>query len=380
MSHNAPDHFSYNFELNLEKIPAKRADRIALNLLLPGMLAAFFLIALGFYELVNGLNPDKETLAIIHPWFNLTVFDLVLIGLGFWIIIMLPMSYFRYKKVFFDGKKITMIYRSPNGAKTTVKEALKKYQGVRLRIEFFQFGFINKNKYIIELYHNDPDKVAPLYISTKDKNIRQRWEYYARKLNLPAIIMTDEGLLAREIKDIGKPLQVLHQEGLIKNDFDFKAPLPNSISWVRKRDKSIIKNRQLKWDGYDLLVWLLIGIGLLFLIINYNAIRHSVPEIIGSVLLLAVMGFAAFKSFTKDKLVIKPKKLVIVHKTFCLSRKNSEIMKDEIEMVDVAFNPLSERYFVSIVGGGKTLIFGKKLPIEDLRWVKRFLINDIIKK
>ena len=62
------------------------------------------------------------------------------------------------------------------------------------------------------------------------------------------------------------------------------------------------------------------------------------------------------------------------------SRKNNEVLKDDIESVEVSFNPATERYFVTITSDDRTLIFGKKQPIEALRWVKQFLINEIIRK
>ena len=382
MSYIAPDHFSYKYELKLNKVPTKQSDRISLSLLIPGLIAGICLIIIGVFELLEGLTPEENSVvnAMIPSWFSITFFDCVMILLGIWVIVSLIMTYFSYKKVFYDGKKVTMIYRNPLGVKTTVKENIKKYNGVRFRIEFFQFGFINKNKYIIELHHDDGAKIAPLYISTKEKNIRNIWEYYARQLNLPTIIDTDEGLIKREIKDIGKSLQELHQDGLLLNDFDEKAPLPASIAWVRKKDKSIIKNRKIRVDGYNILAWFFVAVGTLFLVTCYETILQKPSAILFSVVLLFVMIFSVLKSLTKDKLVIKPKKIVIVHKTFFLSRKKYEIMKNEIETIEVAFNPVSERYFIAIIGCGKTVIFGKKLPIQDLQWIKKYLINDIIKK
>lgn len=82
----------------------------------------------------------------------------------------------------------------------------------------------------------------------------------------------------------------------------------------------------------------------------------------------------------KDKIVIKPHKVIIVHKFMLFSHKNNEINKDDIESVDVSFDPSTERYFVTISSDCKTMVFGKKLPIDDLRWVKAFLIHDIIRK
>lgn len=382
MSYNAPNHFSHDFALNLDKIPTKQADRLSAKILFAGVLSGLFLIGLGLYELLNGADPQdvEEVQDVINPWFNLAFFDAVIILLGLGVIAMLTASYMRYKKVFFDGRKVTMIYRSWFGKKHTVKEALKHYDGVRLRIEFFQFGFMNKNKYIIELYHKDSDKVAPLYITTKGKDIRNIWEYYAKQLNLPTLLLTDEGMVQRNVKDLDKSLKQLYDEGLVDNSFDFNAPLPSSIAWVRKKDKSIIKNRKIVWDGYNILAWCLVALSACLLIAAAPRILQSAANMLLAGALIVFMGIIAFRSFTKDKIAIKPKKIVIVHKTFFLSRKNNEIYKDEIKAIEVAFNPLTERYFVSIISPEKTLIFGKKLPIEDLRWVKKFLVNDIVKK
>ena len=48
-------------------------------------------------------------------------------------------------------------------------------------------------------------------------------------------------------------------------------------------------------------------------------------------------------------------------------------------MVDVTENPVTGRYFVSLISDDKTITFGRKLPKEDLRWVKKFLIHMIIR-
>ena len=82
----------------------------------------------------------------------------------------------------------------------------------------------------------------------------------------------------------------------------------------------------------------------------------------------------------KDKIVIKLHKVIIVHKFMLFSHKNNEINKNDIESVDVSFDPSTERYFVSISSEAKTMVFGKKLPLTDLKWVKAYLINDIIRK
>ena len=108
---------------------------------------------------------------------------------------------------------------------------------MRFRVEFFQFGIVNKNRYIIELLHDDPAKIVPLYISTKDKDIRKIWEYYAKKLKMPAVMSTDEGEVYRSIEDLNKPLLTMAAEGLIKDDFNPDSSLPKTIACARKKIK-----------------------------------------------------------------------------------------------------------------------------------------------
>ena len=53
--------------------------------------------------------------------------------------------------------------------------------------------------------------------------------------------------------------------------------------------------------------------------------------------------------------------------------------KADIEAIDITPNPATGRCFVSIISDKKTIIFGKKLPLEDLRWIKNFLLYELTK-
>ena len=102
------------------------------------------------------------------------------------------------------------------GENELFREFLRNYEGVRLRMEFFQFGILNKNKYIVELVHRDPEKTIPLYISTDGTGIYQIWYYYAKRLNMPTVIDTDEGTVKREVPELDKSLkEYLFAKGLI---------------------------------------------------------------------------------------------------------------------------------------------------------------------
>ena len=158
---NAPDHFSHSYELKVDHRPTQKSDRIALRILYPGLLLGMALVILGVYEFFYGFpakinifgeNVTDEPVyeSLINPYF----FDAVVTLLGLGIIISLIFSYIRYKKVALDDKgNVIVVHRPVFGEKKTYKDKIKNYEGVRLRIEFFQFGMLNKNKYIIELYH-----------------------------------------------------------------------------------------------------------------------------------------------------------------------------------------------------------------------------------
>jgi hypothetical protein len=59
---------------------------------------------------------------------------------------------------------------------------------------------------------------------------------------------------------------------------------------------------------------------------------------------------------------------------------NSDYLsKDDIVSVDIGHNPLTDRYYLSVITNNRSFVFGKNMPIEDLRWVRGFIIREVIK-
>ena len=185
MDYGTPEHFSYKLELKLDKLPARISDRTNWSFLLPGIIFGVLLFLLGGYELFNGFRDMEGGLnelavfgsAEYKPLVPPVFFDVVFMAVGLGMIAASIASYIRYKKIIFDGKTVFIGWRKVSGKKIIVRENIKNYTGVRFRIEFYQLGFLSKNRYIIELYHKDSQKIIPLYISTSPKNIRKIWEY-----------------------------------------------------------------------------------------------------------------------------------------------------------------------------------------------------------
>ena len=395
MNYKATDYFSHNLEFKLDKLPAKVSDRTNWKVIAPGILFGALLFLIGIYEMLNGFKGGHESFDKINlaandlinykPFLSTVFFDSVFMFLGLGMIIASLISLIRYRKYVFDGKCFTIGFRTILGGKTILKENLKNYLGVRFRMEFFQIGFISKNKYIIELYSKDCNKSIPLYISTSPLDIRKHWEYYAQKLKMPALINTEEGLISRDVRNLNKSVRELAVLGYIIDEYDSYEPLPATIAYVRKRDKIVLKAKKIVWDAYNILasvVMFIMGLVLIILLANISSLQETasiVTSYILAAIVTAIFLISTFIMFRKEKLVIKKNKVVNTHKYLLFSTKHNEIMKDAIESIDVTENPVTGRYFVSIISDERTITFGSKLPTEDLSWVKKFLIQEVIK-
>ena len=392
MTYSSPNHYGHKLEFNLNRTPSKVSDRTSWRFLLPGIVFGFLLALLGIYELLNGFRGEGANIASIvplndfsnyKPLLTATFFDTIFILVGLGMVVVSVLSYIRYKKFIFDGKNMTIIWRPVFGNKKIIKENIKNFEGVRFRITFFQSGFLTKNKYIVELYHKDPLKIVPLYISTSPKSVRIKWKEYARYFEMPALINTDEGLISRDIKNLDKPVKSLAKLGYIIDDFDSYAPLPNPIAYVRKKDKIVLKARKIVWDAYNIAAWFaifILGLGIIASITNPSFIENSSPAFWWmEAAAFAIIVAAIFILFRKEKLVLKKEKIVNTHKYMLFSTKHDEMMKKDIESIEVTENPASGRFFVAISSEEKTITFGSKLPIKDLQWIKKFLIHEVIK-
>lgn len=216
-------------------------------------------------------------------------------------------------------------------------------------------------------------------------DIRKHWEYYAQKLKMPALINTEEGLISRDVRNLNKSVRELAVLGYIIDEYDSYEPLPATIAYARKRDKIVLKTKKIVWDAYNVLaavVMFMMGLVLIILLASIGSLQETssiVTSYLSAAIVAAIFIVSIFIMFRKEKLVIKKQKIVNTHKYMLFSTKHNEIMKDDIETIEVTENPVTGRFFVSIISDERTITFGSKLPIEDLSWVKKFLIHEVIK-
>ena len=350
-----PLYYSNNLSLTLNNGQGYCTDKANVLSSLPALCVGFLLISLGILEWLDLLKINNApaindiTQSIIHsytPVFSVYFFDFCFILLGILIVTTNLLNFFQYNKYLFKKGNITIIHRRLFSGKKVIIEDKKNYKAVRFRIEFTQSGLVTKNRYIIELYHKDINKIIPLYISTNNANIHRKWKEFVKLFKLPAIICTDKGMKIIENKDLGKSIISLHKSNVIKDDFDTYEKLPKTLVFVRKKDKIVIKVKKIIWDAYSMFLCAGGIIASIILIATVCVYFSNTSEIYGlkwlSVLLFFVILLILQLLFKKDKLVIKRKKIIHVHKYMLFSTKHSQIMKKDIEAINKRLNELKK--------------------------------------
>ena len=387
-------HFSSRFCLDLNKIPCKAVDRYSVWTALIFFLLASVLVFVGVYEFLNGARltdsevaefMKKEGLTAPIPLMSPTFFDVIIVIMGLGLAFSMILAVIRYKKINFDGDFVRIIIRPALSSKIRITEPLYLYEGVRLRTEFLQFGLINRTKYIIELLHKDDLKTIPLYISMSGKNIRKIWGNYAKELHLPAIMTSDSGAVVKHYNDLDLPLKELILSGKIPYPAKVDATKPKSLWVAEKNGNIIIKIKHFLFDAYNIIAgFILAGFAaaVFFIYDQHEDLSLYFSEnalyavyITSSLFIL----YCLFIVSKRDKLIIKPDKVVLFHRFVFFNIKSEEIFKDKIEEVDVVCNPASGRSFIEIISADKSIIIGKKMPLADLRWLKQYIINELIK-
>lgn len=390
----APNHYSYKFKFDIEKLPAIYTDKVAAKISFCGIFCGILFIALGLFELVSyfmdlsdeSYNFDMPSQITANEvfWFRYT-FDAFIFLFGVVIEFLSFSALIRCKTIFFDGDNIRITHKPLFGNEKVEVEALYNYLGVLLKVEYYQFGLINRNRYIIELYHKEKNKRVPLYISTSGQGIRKIWEYYSEKLKMPALFMTDHGLVSRHHGELDKTIKDMSKRWQLDFLYDEEKNAPASLRYLVKSDRVILKEKRLFFDAYSFVS--LLGVSILGVVLAYCIKNNQIIlNHVGFGWFITVLGigavavlFSLISIFSKDVLIITKHDLILGHNLSFLRMDIEFMPKDEIEAIDIGHNPITDRYYLSVISHDKSIVFGKNMPIEDLRWIRGCLIREIVK-
>lgn len=375
-----PDHFSSKLNFNLQKTPVSITDRSSLWLVILGWFFGTLLLCLGVFEMFSFITAEK---AEGQSFIVVEIFSFIVIMIAIGLIVASFFSFVRYKKFFFDGKNFTIVYRPALGIKHQFTESVENYMGVRLRVLFVQSGLFNRSRYIIDLYHKDSNKIVPLYISMKNKNIRKIWENYAKMFNLPALSVSDRGLIQRDCDDLDKSLKELAQEQKLPFIASGKFPAPASVIVEEQLKSTSVEPRGIYWDIFSALFLLVAIFSVLLLTaggVYLTIIGTTIPLkywALGAFLLLAVIYFS-MKLFNSYKLIIDNNSVHVITTLLGSPVSEQSIDVKKIENVELSYNPTIDRYNLAIISDEKIINFGSRLPVNDLIWVRDFVIRKLI--
>ncbi len=375
-----PDHFSSDLKFSFSKLPAFKTDRSSpFKAIISGLLG-ICLLCLGVFELFSFLDAEKQSL---NSYLLVEIFAFIIILIALGIIIGSILAIVRYKKFTFNGKEFKIIYRPSIGVKHTLVEPLENYIGVRLRVLFSNTGLFNKNRYIVDLYHQDASKIIPLYISTQNKNIRKIWENYAKLFKLPALSVNERGLTQRDYEDLNKPLKQLALENKLPFIASGKFPAPQTLNIKETPKSTIIRPLGVYWDVFSSL-FLLIAISASLLLtiggVYLTIIGTTLPIkywIMGALTLLGIIYFT-IKLFETYYIELTDNSLHIITTLFGTITNEKHLNNDKIENIELTYNPAIDRYSLAIISKDAFFSIENRLPVNDLLWLKDFIIRKII--
>ena len=378
-----PDHFSTKFKFTFKGLPeraAKACDRVSISYVISGFIFGVMLLCLGCFELLSFLTVENN---MTPSLFVYEIFSIVVIVIGLVIITISVISFIRYKKFIFDGRVFYITYRPALGIKQKFSESLENYVGVRLRVLFTQVGLTTKNRYIIDLFHYDENKIIPLYISTINTDIRKIWEAYAKMFKLPALSVGDRGLVQRDYNDLNKSIKQLAEENKLPYIVGGKFPAPNSLNIKETGHSTIIKPSGIYWDFFNKL-YLFLSVVISIILTSAGVYMTLSGRLLpiqylvcGAVLLLLAIYFIT-KLFKTYRLDIYEDRIVITKALFDSALKIDAIFNKDIESVELGYDSTMDRYNISIIADNKAINFGVKLPINDLLWLKDFITRKLV--
>lgn len=392
MCHTVSDHYSHRFIFKMNKLPARATDRFSRPILYIGIIFGLLLIMLGssyFISNSHNIGEIKNTLPVeripLHTLLSYEMFCGLIALVGFGVISSCFVRLIRYKKILFDGKTFTVTKRSLRYGKETFEEPLYNYAGVRLRVKFYQYGLFTKNKFIIELYHKDPQKTIPLYISTRSRSIRRYWKNYAQELKMPALRISEKGMVSYNALNLDKPYKVIAQQWHLPKDFLMAWDKPSYITLrTRKTGEKMIKISKVLFDAYSILALCSIAVcgSLLgYALTNSRIILEhlSMPWFAGiSTVAAFIIIYALLKLLSTDIIILARNKVILFKKSLFFKVYKGIIHINDIKGIDINYIPTLNRYYLAIISNQETLIFGEKMPAQDLRWIRAVLIGEII--
>jgi hypothetical protein len=302
---------------------------------------------------------------------------LVMLGFG------LP-ALFEQRQVTFGRDGVRVVGRSLTGRENW-SLPYAAYPGVLRREHVVERKHGSTSYQIIELHHDDLDRILPLSVQPGDETPRALWERYARVFDLPALVEEGGRLVGREAADLDKPISVLASEAKITHAFDPAADPPDGLLVTRESDPGGEEGLRVTVTASRMpLTHLLIFVG-------FGIAGTAISAAQGSYLLAPLAtAFIIAIVWARFAEVRRPRQLLITREAVALvdawqptGTEGQRLKCDEIENVAVRYNSRARGWLMFpgntlvIEADRGSLILGSGLSRPALHWLRDYLVAAI---
>ena len=282
------------------------------------------------------------------------------------------------RSVAFDGDAFTVTKRGLRGEKSWT-EPLSAYDGVMRSTRRVKTRNSSYTLHMIDLVHPDGDRKINLYTDRSEAGFRDRWEAYARQLNLPAFEQGEGGMVRREAADLDKSVGELIKEGKVEIDYDaLSRPAPGLAVDIEGDTIAITRTGPQNpwWGSLIAILFPLVFVGIGFFAPDLDLIGRV---LFGGVGLLFELVFlvGVYKDLTtRVRLRVGPDGLRLSRTGSGGESEGKHIPVAEIEAVVLNGEDNKWRPSVVLSSDRETLRFGSGLPRVSLA----FVMNTVLAK
>lgn len=344
----------------------------------------FFGAFMVVFALVWGGFP---TVALVSTWpqplqdpgsMVMFIFPLVGIGLLLW---GLQMFVWR-KQITIDPYFVSVVDRGVFGSKSW-QEQLGNYRGVLAKTRTVRRKNHSTTYFEVVLQHDDGGKSIDLYSATSDAEWWRKWEEAAKRLKLPALRESAEGMIARDVADLDKSVSELIDEGKVEIDRNLLLEQPDGIT-ADMMGQDLVVTRA---GPRNTLIGSLIAVLFPLIFVYVGFFLPDVPLFFG--LVFGIVGIifevvfvigVIWDHISRERLRITPQDVVVNTVGPKGESKGRTLSLDAVELVNTGSRKGRSGNALVFAGDGGEINFGKGLPEATLQYLKNLVLARIAER
>jgi hypothetical protein len=358
-------------EVDLDRLPAT-VERSGSRFL--GGFLILFALAWGGIPVVGLLGTKQQfepIEAAVLVIFTLAAIAIALFGLN---------EIVRRKVITFEGSRISVVQRGLRGTRSW-RQPLSAYRGVKAHTRRVRRNKRSYTLYLVDLLHPEAERTVNLYTAASKRDWREKWEHYARRLNMPALEEGEDGLIERAAGDLDKSAADLVREGKIEIDHGALGTKAEGLGADIVGDSLVItragsRNHPLGWAFMVLFSGIFLYFGFVF-----EDTPGPVRWPVGGIGLFFAVGLvtgAIWDIVSRERLRVSSSEVRILSITRWGETRGRAIPASGVEGVKVVREPGQWRKSVVIGSDERALTFGQGLAEESLAFVRNSVLAKLV--